>query len=127
MKKFTEKEYFDLISALFLGTLQGQLKWIESVSPDSFEVSFPKFTARISDTGMYPSIDLLNEYGTLVETIDYGKAGRGQLKYQGKDYSIGAALSVIYANAKRQALKTDELLEDFLKAVTEIVNGKDQK
>ena len=96
----------------------GEIGWSETADANTYSAAFPEYSVTIAHyrapndfLGIY-AFSVYNEKGTEIESV----RGDNIVKFtdQGIDETSAQQLAPLYEVARRQALKSDEILDDLL-------------
>ena len=101
-------ELGQILEGLVQRTTEGKLKWSRSVETDRFVASVDAISVVIAETRrLTHRLDILDESGQTVESLDYQDTTREQ----------DEQLARLYVLARRSALDVDATLEKLAKAL----------
>jgi hypothetical protein len=106
-----------LVTALLESTMQDNVKWNTTVNSDTFETSFPEYTAQITATERYDDSEMVTDYimriynneGALVDEfsdVEVAQENSGFTAYQ--------LMKDLYQRARRSSLGSDKAIKDIL-------------
>lgn len=108
-----EEKLLEIAVKLLERTRAGEIPWSETADTKKFSAAYPEYAVTISidDYNVDYVFSVANEKGIQIESVDTDK-----LRGLGSEiFSTGRrTLSQLHGLARRQALKSDEILDDLL-------------
>ncbi len=115
----SDEKLLKIASKLYERSMSGDISWSETADLNKFSAAFPDYSVTIAHydsqvdflMGTY-IFSVYNEKGTEIESVqgDYGLRD----SEEGTFRTSADMLAPLYQAARRQALKSDEILDDLL-------------